>query len=181
MQDTASRCAGRAEELLLEIDGRLDEPARQELGRHIAGCQACGRLAATLRALDLALASRFREPALPATFDRAVQARLAALQRQEPASASALRVRAESERTEALAVLRAAARGALGMGLLDLVGVGAILWAGGQLAPRLLGLVGQMAATQPTVADVVTASAVAALAVAAAFLVARAQRFAAAG
>lgn len=180
MQDTTSRCAGRAEDLLLKIDGRLDAVAAERLERHMAECAACERLAASLRSLDLALVSRFSAPILTDVFDRSVLAQLDALPRRDLASAADLLDLAERERTEALADLRARTRRGLGTGLLDLVGVGAILWAGGQLVPRLLGLAGQLGAMAPAVGGVVMAAAVAALAIAAAYLVARVEQSAAA-
>lgn len=176
MQDAINRCAGRTEELLLMIDGTLAPPARASLERHLAGCPACERLAARLQSLDTALASRLSATVLNDAFDRPVLARLEALPQHDPASAAERRVRAERVRTAALADLRASARRALGSGLLDIAGVGALLWAGGRLVPRLLESVGQYAATLPAVSGLVTAVAVASLALAAACLVAGVER-----
>lgn len=179
MQDTTNRCAGRAEELLLELDGVLDAASLQQLQRHLEGCPACARLAATLRRLDRSLASQFAAPPLGQAFDRAVLARVDALPLVDPASLAPKYAQMDRERIEALAGLRARARRGLAAGLLDLVGVGAILWAGGQLAPRLLDHVGQIGAIPPAAAGVVTATAVAALAMAAAYAVARVESFSA--
>ena len=79
MQDTDGRCAGRAEELLLALDGALDQAAVERLERHVADCRVCQQLMSSLRAVDTALASRFAAPPLTSAFDRAVLARLAAL------------------------------------------------------------------------------------------------------
>ncbi len=177
MQDTTNRCAGRAEELLLQLDGGLDAAALIRLERHLAECPACARLAVTLRGLDRSLASQLSVPALGYAFDRAVLARVDALPQADPASLVERQAQVDRERTEALAGLRATARRGIGAGLLDLAGVGAILWAGGHLAPRLLDHAGQIAAMPPAAVGIVTAAAVAALAMAAAYLVARVEHF----
>lgn len=177
MQDTTNRCAGRAEELLLRLDDGLEAAALQQFERHLAECAACARLAVTLRGLDRSLASQLSAPALGDAFDRAVLARVDALSQADPASLAERRVQVDRERAEALAGLRAKARRGIGTGLLDLVGVGAVLWAGGQLAPHLLDHAGQIAAIPSAVAGIVAAAAVAALAMAAAYLVARVEHF----
>ena len=124
-----------------------------------------------------ALASRFAAPALADSFDRTVLARLDALPQHDRQSSTDRQAQAERERTLALAGLGTSVRRGIGAGLLDLAGLGAILWAGGHLAPRLLDFVGQYSAALPIVGYAGTAVAVAGLAIAAAYLVAQVQRF----
>lgn len=176
MKDTAKGCAGRAEELLLRLDGGLELAAVERLERHVAGCDACRQLLAGLQSLDAALASRFAAPALAESFDRAVLARLDALPEVDPRTAVRNAELAEQDRVESLAGVKANLRRGISAGLLDMTGVGAILWAGGHLAPRLLDFVDQQAAVLPIAGHVGTAAAIAALAIVAAYLVARVER-----
>ena len=175
MQDVTKLCAGRAEELLLKLDGALDRAADEQLEQHVADCRVCQQLMASLRALDTALVSRFAAEPLTGAFDRAVLARLAALPLLDPESAMNAKARLALERAEALAELRTSVRRGLGTGLLALTGIGAILLAGGHLAPRLLDFVGRHGTALPTAGPVLTALAVVGLALAAAYLVSRVQ------
>ncbi len=176
MQDTTRRCAGRAEELLLKLDGGLEPAAAERLEQHVAACAACRQLLSSLQSLDVALASRFAAPALAESFDRAVLARLDALPGFDPRTAAGNAALAEQDRIESLAGVKANLRRGISTGLLDMTGVGAILWAGGRLAPRLLDFVDQHTAVLPMAGYVGTAAVVAALAIVAAYLVSRVER-----
>ena len=125
---------------------------------------------------DAALASRLAAPALAESFDRAVLARLDALPQAAPQAVTGFAALAEQERVDTLAGLRASLRRGVGAGLLDMAGVGAILLAGGRLAPRLLDFVGQHTAAVAAAGQIATTAAVVALAMGAAYLVARVER-----
>lgn len=175
LKETSDLCTGRAEDLLLRVDGQLDPATQDQLEQHLLGCPACQQLAADLRAVDAALAACCTAPVLTDAFDQSVVARLDALSQRDRASLTEMQAWAERDRVEALEQLRATARRGLGAGLLNLAGLAALLWAGGQLAPRLLDFVDQYVSALPVVSHVGTAVTVAALAIAAAYLVSKVQ------
>ncbi|TAK53778.1 MAG: hypothetical protein EPO25_09335 [Gammaproteobacteria bacterium] len=118
--------------------------------------------------LERMLASHLVAPALTDAFDRSVLERLERQQLHGPERAVEQLAWAERERLRALARLSGRLRRGFGAALLDLAGFAALAWTVGQVAPRLAELADRFNPALPAI--------VAALALAAGYLIVREQR-----
>jgi anti-sigma factor RsiW len=114
-------CADYEHDLVDLREGSLGPERARVIRLHVESCPRCRAWQAEFAAFDAGLAAALPSPALPADFERRLQARISALA--QPANRSDLRARAAREHER---LVEALLRGARRHALLDGIGSAAV-------------------------------------------------------